>query len=392
MDVREITEKYHLNVYKRFNLILKGGKGVKLFDDKGKEYIDFLSGIGVNALGYNHEVVISALKEGIGKLLHVSNLFYTEELALLSKRLIEASGFSKVFFTNSGTEANELAIKMVRRYGSSKGRFEIIALKNSFHGRSMGSLSITGREKYHRGFKPLLNGVKFVPLNDKDAFVEAFTPETAGVFLETIQGEGGMRVIDREYISFVREFTQDKDVLLVVDEVQTGMGRTGKFLSFMNFDVKPDITTMAKALGGGLPMGAVLTTEKVAEVMDYGSHGCTFGGNPFVARVSLSVLNFILKDGFLDEVIVKGEYLKKRLSDEIGSLPFVKGIGGMGLMVGIYIDGFKPRDIAEKILDRGVIVGTSGEDTIRLLPPLIINKGEIDEGVKIISSVLKELS
>lgn len=392
MDVREITEKYHLNVYKRFNLILKGGKGVKLFDDKGKEYIDFLSGIGVNALGYNHEVVVSALKEGIGKLLHVSNLFYTEELALLSKRLIEASGFSKVFFTNSGTEANELAIKMVRRYGSSKGRFEIIALKNSFHGRSMGSLSITGREKYHRGFKPLLNGVKFVPLNDKDAFVEAFTPETAGVFLETIQGEGGMRVIDREYISFVREFTQDKDVLLVVDEVQTGMGRTGKFLSFMNFDVKPDITTMAKALGGGLPMGAVLTTEKVAEVMDYGSHGCTFGGNPFIARVSLSVLNFILKDGFLDEVIVKGEYLKKRLSDEIGSLPFVKGIGGMGLMVGIYIDGFKPRDIAEKILDRGVIVGTSGEDTIRLLPPLIINKGEIDEGVKIISSVLKELS
>ena len=392
MDVREITEKYHLNVYKRFNLTLKEGKGVKLFDDKGKEYIDFLSGIGVNALGYNHEVVISALKEGIGKLLHVSNLFYTEELALLSKRLIEASGFSKVFFTNSGTEANELAIKMVRRYGSSKGRFEIIALKNSFHGRSMGSLSITGREKYHRGFKPLLNGVKFVPLNDKDAFVEAFTPETAGVFLETIQGEGGMRVIDREYISFVREFTQDKDVLLVVDEVQTGMGRTGKFLSFMNFDVKPDITTMAKALGGGLPMGAVLTTEKVAEVMDYGSHGCTFGGNPFVARVSLSVLNFILKDGFLDEVIVKGEYLKKRLSEEIGSLPFVKGIGGMGLMVGIYIDGFKPRDIAEKILDRGVIVGTSGEDTIRLLPPLIINKGEIDEGVKIISSVLKELS
>lgn len=392
MDVREITEKYHLNVYKRFNLILKGGKGVKLFDDKGKEYIDFLSGIGVNALGYNHEVVVSALKEGIGKLLHVSNLFYTEELALLSKRLIEASGFSKVFFTNSGTEANELAIKMVRRYGSSKGRFEIIALKNSFHGRSMGSLSITGREKYHRGFKPLLNGVKFVPLNDKDAFVEAFTPETAGVFLETIQGEGGMRVIDREYISFVREFTQDKDVLLVVDEVQTGMGRTGKFLSFMNFDVKPDITTMAKALGGGLPMGAVLTTEKVAEVMDYGSHGCTFGGNPFIARVSLSVLNFILKDGFLDEVIVKGEYLKKRLSEEIGSLPFVKGIGGMGLMVGIYIDGFKPRDIAEKILDRGVIVGTSGEDTIRLLPPLIINKGEIDEGVKIISSVLKELS
>ena len=392
MDVREITEKYHLNVYKRFNLILKGGKGVKLFDDKGKEYIDFLSGIGVNALGYNHEVVVSALKEGIGKLLHVSNLFYTEELALLSKRLIEESGFSKVFFTNSGTEANELAIKMVRRYGSSKGRFEIIALKNSFHGRSMGSLSITGREKYHRGFKPLLNGVKFVPLNDKDAFVEAFTPETAGVFLETIQGEGGMRVIDREYISFVREFTQDKDVLLVVDEVQTGMGRTGKFLSFMNFDVKPDITTMAKALGGGLPMGAVLTTEKVAEVMDYGSHGCTFGGNPFIARVSLSVLNFILKDGFLDEVIVKGEYLKKRLSEEIGSLPFVKGIGGMGLMVGIYIDGFKPRDIAEKILDRGVIVGTSGEDTIRLLPPLIINKGEIDEGVKIISSVLKELS
>ena len=392
MDVREITEKYHLNVYKRFNLILKGGKGVKLFDDKGKEYIDFLSGIGVNALGYNHEVVISALKEGIGKLLHVSNLFYTEELALLSKRLIEASGFSKVFFTNSGTEANELAIKMVRRYGSSKGRFEIIALKNSFHGRSMGSLSITGREKYHRGFKPLLNGVKFVPLNDKDAFVKAFTPETAGVFLETIQGEGGMRVIDREYISFVREFTQDKDVLLVVDEVQTGMGRTGKFLSFMNFDVKPDITTMAKALGGGLPMGAVLTTEKVAEVMDYGSHGCTFGGNPFIARVSLSVLNFILKDGFLDEVIVKGEYLKKRLSEEIGSLPFVKGIGGMGLMVGIYIDGFKPRDIAEKILDRGVIVGTSGEDTIRLLPPLIINKGEIDKGVKIISSVLKELS
>ncbi len=392
MDAREITEKYHLNVYKRFNLTLKEGKGVKLFDDKGKEYIDFLSGIGVNALGYNHEVVVSALKEGIGKLLHVSNLFYTEELALLSKRLIEASGFSKVFFTNSGTEANELAIKMVRRYGSSKGRFEIIALKNSFHGRSMGSLSITGREKYHRGFKPLLNGVKFVPLNDKDAFVEAFTPETAGVFLETIQGEGGMRVVDREYILFVREFTQDKDVLLVVDEVQTGMGRTGKFLSFMNFDVKPDITTMAKALGGGLPMGAVLTTEKLAEVMDYGSHGCTFGGNPFIARVSLSVLNFILKDGFLDEVIVKGEYLKKRLSEEIGSLPFVKGIGGMGLMVGIYIDGFKPRDIAEKILDRGAIVGTSGEDTIRLLPPLIINKGEIDEGVKIISSVLKELS
>ncbi len=392
MDVKEVTEKYHLNVYKRFNLILKEGKGVKLFDDKGREYIDFLSGIGVNALGYNHEIVISALREGIGKLLHVSNLFYTEELAHLLKKLSEVSGLPKIFFTNSGTEANELAIKMVRRYGSSKGKFEIIALKNSFHGRTMGSLSITGREKYHRGFKPLLNGVKFVPLNDRNAFLDAFTPETAGVFLETIQGEGGMRVVDRDYISFVREFTKEKDVLLVIDEVQTGMGRTGKFLSFMHFDIKPDIVTMAKALGGGLPMGAVLTTEKVAEVMDYGSHGCTFGGNPLIAKISLSVLEFISRKEFLSEVNIKGEYLKMKLTEKLKGIPFVKGIGGMGLMVGIYIDEFKPREIAEKILDRGVIVGTSGEDTIRLLPPLIINKGEIDKGVEVISSVLKELS
>ena len=388
MNIIEIDQKYHLQVYKRFPVVFVKGEGVFLYDENGNEYLDFLAGIGVNALGQRHPEVVRAIKEGADELLHISNLYYTPSQALLAKELVDATGLAKVFFVNSGSEANELALKAARRYGMQKGRFEFIALKNAFHGRTMGALSVTGREKYKRGYKPLINGITFVPPNDIQAFKDAITSETAAVIMETIQGEGGMTVMADEFVKEVREVTREKDILLIIDEIQTGMGRTGRIFSYFHYGIEPDIVTVAKALGGGLPIGATVMSEKVAGVMDFGAHGSTFGGNPLITKVALKVLQIINEPQFLESVEEKGRYFRNRLEEAIGGFDIVKEIRGKGLMVGVELKETIARDVADKMFKKRILIGVSGDYTLRFLPPLIVEKEHIDRVVETLKEVL----
>ncbi len=388
MNIIEIDQKYHLQVYKRFPVVFVKGEGVFLYDENGNEYLDFLAGIGVNALGQRHPEVVRAIKEGADELLHISNLYYTPSQALLAKKLVDATGLAKVFFVNSGSEANELALKAARRYGMQKGRFEFIALKNAFHGRTMGALSVTGREKYKRGYKPLINGITFVPPNDIRAFKDAITSETAAVIMETIQGEGGMTVMEDEFVKEVREVTREKDILLIIDEIQTGMGRTGRIFSYFHYGIEPDIVTVAKALGGGLPIGATVMSEKVSSVMDFGAHGSTFGGNPLITKVALKVLQIINEPQFLESVEEKGRYFRNRLEEAIGGFDIVKDIRGKGLMVGVELKETVARDVADKMFKKRILIGVSGDYTLRFLPPLIVEKEHIDRVVETLKEVL----
>ncbi len=388
MNIIEIDQKYHLQVYKRFPVVFVKGESVFLYDENGNEYLDFLAGIGVNALGQRYPEVVRAIKEGADELLHISNLYYTPSQALLAKELVEATGLARVFFVNSGSEANELALKAARRYGMQKGRFEFIALKNAFHGRTMGALSVTGREKYKRGYKPLINGITFVPPNDIQAFKDAITSETAAVIMETIQGEGGMTVMKEEFVKEVREITQEKDILLIVDEIQTGMGRTGRIFSYFHYGIEPDIVTVAKALGGGLPIGATVMSEKVAGVMDFGAHGSTFGGNPLITKVALKVLQVINEPQFLESVEEKGEYFRTRLEEAVGGFDIVNEIRGKGLMVGVELKETVARDVADEMFKKRILIGVSGDYTLRFLPPLIVEKEHIDMVVETLKKVL----
>ncbi len=388
MDIIGIDRKYHLQVYKRFPVVFTRGEGVYLYDEKGERYLDFLAGIGVNALGQRHPEVVDEIKKAADELLHISNLYYTPSQAMLAQKLAGLSGLSKVFFVNSGSEANELALKAARRYGMKRGRFEFIALKNAFHGRTMGSLSVTGREKYKRGYKPLLNGISFVPPNDIDAVKEAITEETAAVIVETIQGEGGMAILDHDYLQDLRKITADKDILLIVDEIQTGIGRTGRIFSYEHYGITPDIVTVAKALGGGLPIGATIFSEKVASVMDFGAHGSTFGGNPLITRVALKVLEIIENEGFLRNVEKRGEYFLERLKEKLGNHKLVKEVRGRGLMIGVELHDPVARDVAERMFEKKILIGVSGDYTLRFLPPLIVSEDEIDRVCEVLEDVL----
>lgn len=388
MDIIGIDRKYHLQVYKRFPVVFTRGEGVYLYDEKGERYLDFLAGIGVNALGQRHPEVVDGIKKAADELLHISNLYYTPSQAMLAQKLAGLSGLSKVFFVNSGSEANELALKAARRYGMKRGRFEFIALKNAFHGRTMGSLSVTGREKYKRGYKPLLNGISFVPPNDIDAVKEAITGETAAVIVETIQGEGGMAILDHDYLQDLRKITADKDILLIVDEIQTGIGRTGRIFSYEHYGITPDIVTVAKALGGGLPIGATIFSEKVASVMDFGAHGSTFGGNPLITRVALKVLEIIENEGFLRNVEKRGEYFLERLKEKLGNHKLVKEVRGRGLMIGVELHDPVARDVAERMFEKKILIGVSGDYTLRFLPPLIVSEDEIDRVCEVLEDVL----
>lgn len=390
MNIIEIDQKYHLQVYKRFPAVFVKGEGVYLYDEKGEKYLDFLAGIGVNALGQRYPEVVKAIKEGADELLHISNLYYTPSQALLAKKLVELSGLDRVFFLNSGSEANELALKAARKYGMQKGRFEFVALEHAFHGRTMGALSVTGKEKYKKGYKPLINGVIFVPPNDLKAFESALTDETAAVIMETIQGEGGMTVLNKDFVKGVRERTKERDILLIIDEIQTGMGRTGKIFSYFHFDIKPDIVTVAKALGGGLPIGATIFSEKVVSVMDFGAHGSTFGGNPLITKVALKVLNIISDEKFLKNVEEKGDYFREALKKSVGNLDIVREIRGKGLMVGVELKDKIIRDVAQKMFEKKILIGLSGDYTLRFLPPLIVEYEQIDEVVRTLKEVLSE--
>jgi len=388
MNIVEIDQKYHLQVYKRFPVVFTKGEGLYLYDENGEMYLDFLAGIGVNALGQRHPEIVKEIKKAADELLHISNLYYTPSQALLAQKLVSLSGLSKVFFVNSGSEANELALKAARRYGMKKGRFEFIALKNAFHGRTMGALSVTGREKYKKGYKPLLNGVAFVPVNDIHAVEEAINDETAAIIVETIQGEGGMAILDEDFVKQLRELTESRDILLIVDEIQTGIGRTGRLFSYQHYGITPDIVTVAKALGGGLPIGATIFSEKVASVMDFGAHGSTFGGNPLITKVALKVLEIIENKDFLRKVEQLGSYFLKRLETSVGSHKLVREIRGKGLMIGVELHEPVARDVADRMFKEKILIGVSGDFTLRFLPPLVVTEKEIDRVCDTLAKVL----
>lgn len=394
-EIIELSERYLMPTYKRFPVVLRKGRGVRVWDINGKEYIDCLAGIAVNVLGHCPRKVVLEVQKQVQRLIHVSNLYYTEPQVKLAKILIENSFADRVFFCNSGTEANEGALKLSRIYMKKKfgeHRHEFIAAENSFHGRSFGSLSVTGQEKYHHGFEPLLPGVKFVPFNDVEAIEKAITDKTCAVILEPIQAEGGVNIPDKNYLKKVREICDKYKILLILDEVQTGIGRTGKLFAYEHFGIEPDIMTLAKGLGGGIPIGAILTKEEIAQTFAPKTHASTFGGNPVACAAAVATLETILEDGYLLDYCQRiSKYFMKKLNGLKEKYPeIIKEIRGMGLLIGIELtDSGVP--IVEKCLEKGLLIGLAGDGSvIRFTPPLIIEKDDVDEAVSIFDKALKE--
>jgi predicted acetylornithine/succinylornithine family transaminase len=399
MDEKQIieqSEKIFIPTYSRFPIILRKGRGVRVWDVNGKEYLDFLAGIAVNVLGHCPRKVVMAVQKQVQRLIHVSNLYYTEPQLNLAKILIQNSFANRVFFCNSGTEANEGALKLARIYMKNKfgqKRYEFIAAKNSFHGRTFGSLSVTGQEKYHQGFEPLLQGIKFVPFNDADAIEKEINEKTCAVILEPIQAEGGINIPSKNYFKKVREICNKHQILLILDEVQTGMGRTGKLFAYEHFGIEPDIMTLAKGLGGGIPIGAILTKEEIAKAFGPKTHASTFGGNPVACASAVATLETILEDGYLLDYCQRiSKYFIKKVSAMKEKYPEkIKEIRGMGLLVGIELN-FNGNDIVKKCMEKGLLIGTAGDGSVlRFTPPLIIEKEDVDEAISILDKVIREV-
>ncbi len=390
-QVMEIDKQHFMPVYAgRYPLLVDHGKGIKIYDKDGREYYDFLAGVGVNSLGYGHPVYIKALQEQIEKVIHCSNNYYTEAQAELEKKLAKNSCCDKSFFANSGAEANEGAIKLARKYFRARGedRYEIITAERSFHGRTLTTVTATGQEKYKKPFKPLPPGFKTVPFNDLVAMEEAITDKTAAIMLEPVQGEGGVYPASREYLEGIRKLCDEHGILLIFDEVQTGIGRTGNLFAYQEYGVEPDILTLAKGLGGGVPIGAFLARAEVADAFEPGDHGTTFGGNPLACRAAVTVLDIILEDGFLDRVKEKGEYFKRELQKLVDKYEDVIEARGLGLMLALeFSNKISAKDITMELFKKGFLVNAVQEHTLRFLPPLIVEKDDIDKLINAIEEL-----
>lgn len=387
-ELKDLDKKHIVNTYARFDVALTQGKNATCYDEDGKEYVDFTSGIGVNSLGYANDEWTDAVCKQAKTLQHASNLYYTVPDVSVAQKLTNKTGYSKVCFANSGAEANEGAIKIARKYSFDKygkGRNTIVTLVNSFHGRTVTTLAATGQDVFHNFFFPFTEGFVFAKANDVESVKEAFTDDVCAVMVEFVQGEGGVVPLEHEFVSQIAKICDEKDILMIADEVQTGVGRTGKFLASEHFDVKPDITTLAKGLGGGLPIGAIMCNEKTASVFGFGDHGTTFGGNPVACAGANVCMDIISKDDFLQDVMKKSEYICKELSqvDEI------EQITGLGLMIGLKLKTKVSKDVAVECLKNGLMVLTAKEK-IRLLPPLTITYEEIDKGLEILKSALNQ--
>lgn len=384
---KQYDDEYIIHSYGRFPVLLTKGKGATVQDDTGKTYIDFTSGIGVNALGFCDDNWVQAVSAQLQSLQHTSNLYYTEPCIQAAKLLCEKSGMKKVFFGNSGAEANEGVIKAARKYSFLKygaSRNKIIALQNSFHGRTMAALSATGQDAYHNFFFPFVDGFVFAKANDFADILSKMTDDVCAVMLETVQGEGGVVPLDKEYVQAVAKACKEKDILLIVDEVQTGMGRTGSLFSYQQFDIQPDLVSCAKGLGGGLPIGAVLFGAKTETVFVPGDHGSTFGGNPVVCAGAVHILN-TMDEAFLQDVQKKGAYLKEKIE----KMPHVQNVAGLGMMLGIQLD-VEAKPVINALLEAGLLV-LSAKTKIRLLPPLTITQEELDKGLTILEQTLASL-
>ena len=381
--------KYVMNTYGRFPIALDHGEGATLWDVEGKKYIDLAAGIGVNCLGYNNPAIIDAMTAQAHKLMHVSNLFTTEPMVQVAKKLVEKTHLNgKVFFANSGAEANEGAIKLARKYSFDKygeGRYKIVTLVNSFHGRTVTTLKATGQERFHNYFFPFTEGFDYAAANDFDSVRRKADEMTCAIMMELIQGEGGVLPLDPAFVKQVEAYCRERDILLIIDEVQTGIGRTGSLFCFQQYGIRPDVVTMAKGLGGGLPIGAVLAAENCANVLTPGTHATTFGGTPIVCAAANAVLDIVGDSRFLAEVTEKGEYLKNGILS-IGT-PHIHGVRGMGLMLGIIVDDGKHTAYANKLIEKGVLAITAGKNAVRLLPPLTISREEMDEALTIMKEV-----
>lgn len=375
-----------LHTYNRFPVVFDHGEDVYLYDAEGKRYLDFASGIGVQALGYGNEQYKKALKDQIDKLTHISNLYYSEPMAEAAVKLKEASGMSRVFFTNSGTEAVEGAIKAARKYAWKKDRkndHEIIAMNRSFHGRSMGALSVTGNPHYQEAFKPMIGHVKFADFNDLESVRSLVSEKTCAVIMETIQGEGGVYPAEKEFLHGVRKLCDEHDILLILDEIQCGMGRSGAMFAWQNYGVKPDIMTCAKALGCGVPVGAFILNEKCAlHTLEPGDHGTTYGGNPLVCAAVSKVLDIFKEKQIVEHVGGISVYLERRLDALVQKYDFLETRRGMGLMQGIAVKERPVGEIVNKALQNGLVVISAGENVLRMLPPLVIEKKHVDEMIE----------
>lgn len=390
-EVMAMADKNIMNTYKRFPIVLTKGSGAKLWDINGKQYLDFAAGIAVCNLGHSHPQVIAAVKEQLEKLTHVSNLYYTQPQTQLAKMLIDNSFADKVFFCNSGAEANEAAIKLARKYAHENmgpDKFELITMKDSFHGRTMATITATGQEKFQFGFTPLLEGFTYVPFNDLQALEAAISGKTCGIMLEPIQGEGGVNIPDDNYLASVREICDRHGILLIIDEVQTGMGRTGKLFAYEHYGIKPDIMTLAKALANGIPAGAMLATDKIAKAFVPGNHASTFGGNPFAMAAANAVMKTILQEGILENCRKVGDYFLSELRKLQQKHMIIKEVRGKGLMIAAKLD-IETGDIVNECLRRGLLVISAGSKTLRFVPPLIISNQDVDCAIKVLDEVME---
>ena len=380
------AENAILHTYNRFQVVFDKGEGVYLYDTEGKQYLDFASGIGVQSLGYGNEAYKQALKDQIDKLTHISNLYYSTPMAEAAEKLVKATGMSRVFFTNSGTEAVEGAIKAVRKYAwlkDGQNDHEVIAMNHSFHGRSMGALSVTGNPKYQEAFKPMIGHVKFADFNDLDSVKALVNEKTCAIIMETIQGEGGIYPATEEFLKGVRAICDENDILLVLDEIQCGMGRSGYMFAWQEYGVEPDIMTCAKALGCGVPVGAFVLNEKTAQkTLAPGDHGTTYGGNPFVCAAVSKVLDIFENDKIVEHVKEISVYLEERLDALVKEFDFLEMRRGKGLMQGLVVEGRPVGEIVGKALENGLVVISAGGNVLRMLPPLVIEKEHVDEMIE----------
>ncbi len=388
-DVIALTERYVASTYRRYPVCFVRGSGARLWDTEGREYLDFVSGLAVTNLGHSHPRVVEAIKRQAERVLHTSNLYHIEPQARLARLLCERSFADRVFFCNSGAEANEAAIKLVRRYFNLRGenRYKIITMERSFHGRTFFSMTATAQEKIHTGFGPLPEDFVYVPFNDVEALKAAIDEETAAIMVEPVQGEGGVRLPEEGYLEEVRKICDSEGLLLVFDEVQTGVGRTGRMFAYEHYGVEPDVMTLAKALAGGIPIGAMLAREEVMAAFDPGTHASTFGGNHLATEVAATVVETVLKEGLLENCQRVGEYLMAGLSGLKHSHPFIKEVRGRGLMVAMELS-IDAAPIVDECLKRALLVNATAGRVLRFLPPLVIEEKDVDQMLELLRAVL----
>ena len=387
-EVMQLYYEYVMPTYTKSPLVMVKGKGIKAYDIEGKEFLDFFPGWAVSGLGHCHPKVVKAIKEQVGKIIHVPNNYYNELQGKLAKKIIENSFDGKVFFCNSGAEAVEGAIKLARKVGYPSGKYEIITMEDSFHGRTLAAITATAQPKYQEGFAPLPGGFIYAKFNDLESVKSKITDKTTAIMLEPIQGEGGINVASEEFIAGLKKICGEKNILLIFDEVQTGIARTGKMFCYQHYDVVPDIMTLAKSLGGGFPIGAMVAKKDIADVLQPGTHASTFGGSPLACAAALAVFEAIEEGNLVEKAVRRGRYLHNRLSLLKKDFPFVKIVRGKGLMQAVELE-IEGKNIVDKCLEKGLLINCTQKKVLRIMPPLVVKNADIDAAVAILQEVMK---